>query len=77
MGKIKAIGFDFDNTLIDSEKEKVKIIEEIFYKKYGIKKGVKAVYKSILGKANREEKIRVLIRKFLKRKPTNKEVIKK
>ena len=74
MGKIKAIGFDFDDTLIISEIEKVKIFEEIFYKKYGIKEGVKEAYAGLLGKASREDKIKIIIKKFLKREATDKEV---
>lgn len=72
--KIKSIGFDFDGTLIDSEKYKLEIIKEIFYKKYGITKGVVPAYKSLLGKANRKGKLRILIRKFLNREPQNKEI---
>lgn len=74
MTKIKAIGFDFDDTLIVAEKEKSKIFEEVFYRKYKIKKGVKQAYESLLGKANREEKIKKIIKKILKRNPTKKEV---
>lgn len=72
--KIKAIGFDFDDTLIISEKEKAGIFEEIFYQKYKVKKGVKEAYKSLLGKANREEKIKRIIKKLLKREPSKKEL---
>lgn len=74
MKKIKAVGFDFDNTLIMSEKEKLNLIEEIFASKYNIKKGVKLAYKNLMGKANNEEKLRMLIRKFLKREPSEREI---
>ena len=53
MKKIKAIGFDFDGTLIMSENEKIKIFEEIFYRKYRIKKGVGRYYKFLAGKVYR------------------------
>lgn len=74
MARIKAVGFDFDDTLIVSEKEKSTIFEEVFYRRYGIKKGIKRAYEGLRGKAGREEKIRVIIRKLLKREPTSKEV---
>lgn len=71
---IKAVGFDFDGTIIMSEGEKVKIFQRIFARRYGIKRGVGRAYVGLLGKANRIEKIQILVRKFLKRKPTQKEV---
>jgi|TARA_B100001971_G_C18241464_1_gene571240 phosphoglycolate phosphatase-like HAD superfamily hydrolase len=74
MAKIKAIGFDFDDTLILSEKEKADIFEEIFYRKYKIKKGVKKAYIALLGTANRKDKIRKMINKFLRRAATKQEV---
>src|SRR3989344_3175835 len=74
MAKIKAIGFDFDGTLIISEKDKAELFEEIFYKIYGLKKGVKRVYHNLSGKINRQEKIELLIQKLLNRKPTKQEI---
>jgi phosphoglycolate phosphatase-like HAD superfamily hydrolase len=74
MMQIKAVGFDFDNTLMNSENSKSKIFEEIFYHKYGIRKGVADAYKKLAGKINREEKIVELIKKFLKREPKVKEI---
>jgi len=71
---IKAVGFDFDDTLVLSEKHKADLFVEIFEKKYGIKKGVRQCYKSLRGKMNRDEKIARIIKKMLKREPTKKEV---
>jgi len=70
----KVVGFDFDNTLIISEDEKRNIAAEIFKKKYGIKRGVKAAYKKLLGKYNRRQKLRMLVKQFLHRNPKKKEI---
>ena len=48
--KIKAIGFDFDGTLIMSEKSKSKEMAKVFEEKFGIKNGVQAHYEKLVGK---------------------------
>lgn len=73
--KIKAVGFDFDGTLILSEDVKKEIAASIFLKRYGVKKGVKSAYASMTGKGiPRARKIEKLFVKFLKRKPKKKEL---
>ena len=74
MSRIKAVGFDFDGTLILSEKAKLKIVEDVFYKKFKVKKGIGIAYGKLRGKFNKEEKIIRLLRKTLKREPKNKEI---
>jgi len=74
LAKIKAVGFDFDDTLVMSEKEKENIFTEIFTAKYGIKKDVRKGYQSLRGNANRREKIELIIKKLVGRKPSKKEV---
>jgi len=69
-----AIGFDFDDTLILSEKEKADIIGEIFLKKYGVKRGVKTKYRALLGRMNREAKLKRLLKDVLNKNPTKKEL---
>jgi phosphoglycolate phosphatase len=71
--KIKAIGFDFDGTLVMSESKKTKAMVEVFSEEFGINKGVKSAYQKLRGK-NREEKVKSLFKKFLKRNPTKKEL---
>src|SRR3989344_1693118 len=67
--KVKAVGFDFDGTLVVSDALKEKLYQEIFKENYG----VRVCYKD--GKArNREEKIRYFFDRFVKRKPTAREV---
>jgi HAD superfamily hydrolase (TIGR01509 family) len=73
--KIKAIGFDFDGTLIMSEKSKSKEMAKVFEEKFGIKNGVQAHYEKLVGKGyNRKEKVLILFKKFIKQKPTKKEL---
>lgn len=73
--KIRAVGFDFDNTLIFSEKEKEKIVEEIFSNKYSLKKtDIRREYFKIKGKCNRENKFKKLIKVLLNRKATPEEL---
>src|SRR3989338_8518312 len=73
--KIKAIGFDFDGTLIESEEQKAKEMAKVFKECFSISKGVASAYKQLAGKAlNRKEKIRLLFQKLLKRKATAKEL---
>lgn len=67
---IRAIGFDFDGTLIISEKEKA----EIYYSLFDNKRGIKKLYSELVGKMNRLEKIAYIIRTFYHREPTKKEV---
>lgn len=72
--KIKAVGFDFDDTLVQTEGGKDKIIVQVVHDLCGIKKGVRIIYKSLKGKLNRRDKIKVILTKILKRKPTKKEI---
>ncbi|MFC2169725.1 HAD family hydrolase [Acidobacteriota bacterium] len=74
MNKIYAVGFDFDDTLILSEREKSGIYEEIFFRKYGCKKGVKEAYNRLRGKANRTEKIKYIVNQLLEKEPEENEV---
>jgi len=73
MKKIKAIGFDFDGTLISSEETKAEEMAKVFSELLGIKKGIKTAYKKLRG-INRSQKINKLFIQFLKRKPTKKEL---
>ena len=73
--KIKAVGFDFDGTLIMSEELKALQFVRIFKERFNVEKGVLSCYKRISRKGiNREEKIRLLFEHFLKRKPTSSEL---
>ena len=75
MKKIKAVGFDFDGTLIMSEKQKAKQMAVVFKEKFGVKRGVETAYKKLIGKGySREEKVERLFERFLKRKPGRKEL---
>ncbi len=74
MENITSIGFDFDDTLVFSETTKERIFADIFAKEYGIEEGVIPAYRSLRGKANREEKIDRLIRELLEREPAHSEV---
>jgi beta-phosphoglucomutase-like phosphatase (HAD superfamily) len=71
---IRAIGFDFDDTLIISEREKEKVIVEIFEHTYGITRGVKAAYTRLRGKMNRDQKLLTLVRELVNKEPTKKEL---
>lgn len=72
---IKAVGFDFDGTLIMSEEEKTQAMAQVFEECYGIKKGVKSAYKKLVGRGKtRHDKVVELVKRFLKRKPTKKEM---
>lgn len=71
---IRAIGFDFDDTLIFSEDKKVKIFQAIFSQEYHKTWGVKSTYLSLRGKANREEKIAFMIEKLLRKPATKQEI---
>ena len=73
MNKIKAIGFDFDGTLIISEDSKAEEMAKVFQEKFGIKKGVQQAYKRLRGQ-NRHHKVMALFNQFIKRKPTKTEL---
>jgi len=72
--KIKAVGFDFDGTLIMSEQQKAKAMADIFRESFNIKKDVTKAYQkaSLLG-LNREKKINLLFQHVFRRQPTKKE----
>ena len=72
--KIKAVGFDFDDTLVKTESNKHKILEDIICKKFKVKRSIKGVYTSVRGRLNRRDKIKKILTKVLKRKPTKKEI---
>jgi phosphoglycolate phosphatase len=73
--KIKAVGFDFDGTLISSEDKKSIEMAKVFKEKFGIKRGVKTAYEKLIGTGkNRHEKVESLFAQFIKRKPTKKEL---
>ncbi|MBI4151898.1 HAD family hydrolase [Candidatus Woesearchaeota archaeon] len=71
---IRAVGFDFDGTLIMSEEEKAKAMAAIFSEQLGIKRGVKMVYARLAKRAlNRDEKVTRLFQELLHRTPTPEE----
>jgi len=72
--KIKAVGFDFDDTLISTENKKYKLLEDAINKNFGTKNGIKKEYIKLRGKYNRIQKIEIILTKLLKRKPTKKEI---
>ena len=73
--KIRAVGFDFDGTLIMSEEQKAEQMALVFREKFKIQNGVKATYKKLAEKAlSREEKVKALFKILLHRKPTAKEL---
>jgi D-glycerate 3-kinase len=73
--KIRAVGFDFDGTLIASEGMKDGIMAQVFSEEFGIKRGVKSAYQKLVGKGyNRDAKVTILFKKILKRTPTKKEL---
>jgi len=72
---IKAIGFDFDGTLIMSEDKKAQAMAKVFEEKFKIKNGVEKAYKKLVGTGkNRHEKVVELFNKYVKRDPTKKEL---
>ncbi|MBI2666023.1 HAD family hydrolase [Candidatus Woesearchaeota archaeon] len=72
---IKAIGFDFDGTLIESEEEKMQEMAEMFRKKFGVHKGFHNAYIEIRKIAlNRKQKIKKIFQNLLQREPTGKEL---
>lgn len=58
---LKAIGFDFDDTLVISEDKKNKIFTKIFQDKYNITDDIEPCYIQLKGKKNRREKIEYII----------------
>ncbi len=73
--KIRAIGFDFDGTLIMSEVQKAEQMAIVFREKFKVQKGVLAAYKKLAEKAlSREEKVKALFWRLLHRKPTKREL---
>ncbi len=72
---IKAIGFDFDGTLVLSESSKGPAMAAVFKEKFGISKGVRKAYEELIGKGfTRDEKVARLFDQFLDRKPLKKEL---
>ncbi len=72
--KIKAVGFDFDGTLIMSEEQKAKAMIDIFRESFNTKKGITTAYQktSLLG-LNRQQKINFIFHNLFHRQPTKKE----
>jgi len=72
---IKAIGFDFDGTLIMSEDKKKKEMAAVFREKFGVKQNISRTYNALLEKGyTRDAKVTNLFEKYVKRKPTKKEL---
>lgn len=72
---IKAIGFDFDGTLIMSEDRKALEMKKVFLEKFNIKDNVEKEYLRLSMKAlPRDEKVKLLFKKYVKRTPTRKEL---
>jgi phosphoglycolate phosphatase len=72
---IRAIGFDFDGTLIMSEDKKGPAMAAVFREKFGVKRGVQKEYENLIGKGySRNVKVIKLFKIFLKRKPNEKEL---
>lgn len=72
---IKAVGFDFDGTLIMSEEQKAKEMADVFREKFKVERGVEQAYTHLMGTGkNRNKKVEFLVTKFLKRKPTREEL---
>ena len=73
--KIRAVGFDFDGTLIMSEEQKAREMAKVFKEKFRVKKGVETAYKKLAGRAlSREKKVKALFGLLLHRKPTKREL---
>ena len=64
--KIKAVGFDFDGTLIVSEETKAKECANVFREKFNRKRGIATAYKKLTGR-NRREKVVALFKQVMKR----------
>ena len=72
---IKAIGFDFDGTLIMSEDKKGPAMAEVFKEYFGVKRGVKKAYSELIGTGlNRDGKVKFLFKKFMGRVVKKKEL---
>lgn len=75
MVSIKAVGFDFDGTLIISEDKKGPAMAEVFKEKFGVQKGIKKAYEGLIGKGfNRDAKVEYLFARFVERKATKKDL---
>ncbi len=73
--RIRAVGFDFDGTLIISEDEKAMQMAKVFKEKFKVQKGVENAYRRLSGKAlSREERVKKLFRQFIRRNPTVREL---
>ncbi len=71
---IRAVGFDFDGTLIMSEDKKGPAMASVFREKFGLKRGVRKEYEKLIGKGySRDDKVEKLFEYFLDRKTTKKE----
>jgi HAD superfamily hydrolase (TIGR01509 family) len=71
---IRAVGFDFDGTLIMSEPEKVKAMVSVFKEEFNISRGVKKAYMALVGNGIiRDQKVEKLFLQFIGRGPTKKE----
>lgn len=74
--KIRAVGFDFDGTLILSESKKAQIMSDIFKEHFNHTYGVKSAYKKLVGKGySRHRKFEKIIEQVLK-KPAKKSELK-
>ncbi len=72
---IKAVGFDFDGTLIMSEDKKGPAMVAVFKEKFGVSKGVRKAYEDLIGKGySRDAKVVLLFKRFFDRKPSTKEL---
>ena len=72
---IKAVGFDFDGTLVLSEEKKAREMAKVFREKFRVQRGVPTAYRKVAGTGkNRQEKVTLLFRQFLRRKPTRQEL---
>ncbi len=72
---IKAVGFDFDGTLVLSEEKKAQEMAKVFREKFGVQRGVPTAYRKLAGTGkNRQEKVTLLFQQFLGRKPTRQEL---
>ena len=67
---IRAVGFDFDGTLIMSEDKKGPAMASVFREKFGLKRGVRKEYEKLIGKGySRDDKVEKLFEYFLSSSP--------
>ncbi len=71
---IKAIAFDFDDTLVNTRRSKYKLMQAVFKKNFNKTRGVKKAYKSMAGEQTSRKKTRKLILAVIGRKASNDEV---